>query len=71
MGKVHEEQYINDTVWRLTQQDFRATIEDMYPLLSSGEVDRLIDLAYRRFSIDDWSAYVSDFVSTHVEDIKD
>jgi uncharacterized protein (DUF433 family) len=55
-----------DTIWRLTEDDFRAVIADKFPHLSEHQIEYIIDKAHDKFYIPDWTDFVEAFIDTWI-----
>lgn len=51
-----------DTIWRLTEDDFRAVIADKFPHLTEQQIEYILDRAHEEFSIPDWTDIVEAFI---------
>lgn len=60
-----------ETIWRITEDDFRGIIEDNFPNLPKRVIEELIERAHEKFSIDDWSEYVAIFITCWLEELAD
>lgn len=51
-----------ETVWRLTEEDFRTVKESCFPNVTDEETEKIIERAKDKFSIDDWIEWVEAFI---------
>lgn len=65
------QEFKNDTVWRLTEEDFVMTAADSYGLNPEEANDLLAEVDLDRFNIDNWAEYVSYFISFQIGEEKE
>lgn len=65
-GSVKNHEY----VWGIANVDFEIYLLAKTPILSKEEIAYVIESAKSRFSIDDWSDYVREFISNRVDYLK-
>lgn len=56
-----------ETIWRVSTEDFTSIMDSDYPELSSGDKKNLVDLARRKFDMDGWEEQVRDFIESHMD----
>lgn len=59
-----------ETIWRVTEEDFRCVIEERYPDLSEEQIEALLDRAHDKFSIIDWEEQVEVFLDIYAKEEK-
>lgn len=61
----------DNTVWRLTTEDFEAVIKDNYPDMAPLMVEKVIAKAHSNFEMPEWTEYVDGFIQATVDGIND
>lgn len=59
-----------ETIYRLTEDDFRCVAEDNHPEMTAEQIEAFVEHAHQRFEIHDWAEYVDAHLTTYLEGLK-
>jgi NAD dependent epimerase/dehydratase family enzyme len=59
--------YKEETIWRITEEDFLSVLVDKFPDMSEPDRDAMINTAFSKFYLENWTGDVEDFVESRRE----